>query len=63
MTVRVFVCFLLPTDWEKEGKTVSDAAVMWAGRKVKVEKEMGTRGSDGVHREVADSERKISKKR
>lgn len=28
----VFVCFLLPTDWEKRA-TVSDAAVMWAGQR------------------------------
>lgn len=34
MTVRVFVWFLLPADWEKRA-TVSDAAVMWAGKEKK----------------------------
>lgn len=60
MTVRVFVCFLLPTDWEKRA-TVRDAAVMWAGKRKDKRKEMGKRGS-GSHREVADSERKISRR-
>lgn len=62
-TLRVSMCFLLPTGWEKRA-TVSDAAVMWAGkRKSKEEiKRKGTRGSEGVRREVADSERKISRR-
>lgn len=58
---------LLPTGWEKRA-TVSDAAVVWAGKKKKrlkkkrKRKEMATRGSEGVRREVADSKRKISRR-
>lgn len=57
------VCFLLPTGREKRA-TVGDAAVTWAGYKVfkKERKEMETRGSEGGCAEVADSERKISRR-
>jgi len=52
----------------RRGATVSDAAVVWAGKKKKrlkkkrKRKEMATRGSEGVRREVADSKRKISRR-
>lgn len=57
----LFLCILLPTNREKRA-TVSDAAVMWAGR--------GSRGIEKKSKwkrevaegcaEVADSKRKIS---
>lgn len=58
------VCVFSSSDRLGEGGQNSQRCSSHVGRKkVKVEKEMGTRGSDGVHREVADSKRKISKKR
>lgn len=49
-------CVLILQQTRKRA-TVSDAAVMWAG---KVQKER--RGSEGMRREVAESERKISRR-
>lgn len=60
MCLRVF---LLPADWEK--MAMMQQSCGRAKEKVKEEKkskETGTRGSEGVRREVADSKRKISRR-
>lgn len=55
--------FLLPADWEK--RAMMQQSCGQAKEKTKEEqkrKETGTRGSEGMRREVAGSKRKISRR-
>lgn len=55
---------LSSSDRRETRATVRDAAVVWAGQRdnKRGNKKKGTRGSEGAQREVADSERKISRR-